>query len=324
MHSRKVCLLGDTANSEAIAPLAAGCDLLSHESTFLHNKLTKARIARHSTGQQAGDFAARIAARQLVLTHFSGRYGGGGEQPALPNSDRAEQEVESDQWALQRLREEASAAAGGCAPVACAFDGFTWRLAPQGYGQAAPLEPQWVQKASMQFGPSGRDAVGLKRNVLDTRERPGPGAIHEQKFAVNRRQGATSMAGSRHREPYAHAQRRSPDGVLDAQPGHGRTIARGTRSRYGHAGRHADNLFGEHRVGVQGLPSNRVRQSEPLGARHTEKLFDYWRGTAEHAHAAEDFERGPSDGRLGHSKVRAPSGVEVETLGARQTDLIGI
>jgi hypothetical protein len=31
---RKVVILGDTINSVPIGPLAAGCDVLSHEATF--------------------------------------------------------------------------------------------------------------------------------------------------------------------------------------------------------------------------------------------------------------------------------------------------
>lgn len=31
---RKVAVLGDTIDSRAIAPLALGCDVLSHEATF--------------------------------------------------------------------------------------------------------------------------------------------------------------------------------------------------------------------------------------------------------------------------------------------------
>ena len=36
----------------------------------------KARVATHSTTEQAGLFARDIRARTLVLTHFSARWGG--------------------------------------------------------------------------------------------------------------------------------------------------------------------------------------------------------------------------------------------------------
>ena len=55
-------------------------DLVSHEATFADGMEQKAHIAQHSTAAMAGAFARRVAARQLVLTHFSGRYvmAGGG------------------------------------------------------------------------------------------------------------------------------------------------------------------------------------------------------------------------------------------------------
>jgi ribonuclease Z len=68
-------VLGDTVNSRAIGPLAAGCDVISHEATFAKGMEPKARIAQHSTGWMAGAFAHAVAARHLVLTHFSSRYG---------------------------------------------------------------------------------------------------------------------------------------------------------------------------------------------------------------------------------------------------------
>ncbi len=49
-------------------------DLLSHEATFSGEMRDKAAIAKHSTASMAGAFARRLRARQLVLTHFSGRY----------------------------------------------------------------------------------------------------------------------------------------------------------------------------------------------------------------------------------------------------------
>ncbi len=41
----------------------------------------KARIAQHSTGWMAGQFAAAVGARALVLTHFSSRYREWDDQP---------------------------------------------------------------------------------------------------------------------------------------------------------------------------------------------------------------------------------------------------
>lgn len=71
---RKVVLLGDTCNSEAIARAAMNCDVLSHEATYKVGMEDKARIATHSTSAQAGSFAGQIQAKALVLTHFSARY----------------------------------------------------------------------------------------------------------------------------------------------------------------------------------------------------------------------------------------------------------
>ena len=71
---RKMVLLGDTCNSEAIARAAMNCDVLSHEATYKVGMEDKARIATHSTSAQAGNFAGRIHAKALVLTHFSARY----------------------------------------------------------------------------------------------------------------------------------------------------------------------------------------------------------------------------------------------------------
>ncbi|KAL4429000.1 hypothetical protein ABPG77_006039 [Micractinium sp. CCAP 211/92] len=97
-RGRKLVILGDTCESSAIAPLALGCDLLSHEATFCSGMEKKAAIAQHSTTLQAGAFAAAVDAQRLVLTHFSARYesvasgptrmaqrgGGGGRGGAAP------------------------------------------------------------------------------------------------------------------------------------------------------------------------------------------------------------------------------------------------
>lgn len=142
---RKVCLLGDTCDSRAIQQLARGCDLLSHESTFLDAMRDKARIATHSTGRQAGEFAAAVRARQLVLTHFSGRYQAAAAAPAAtPNPEDEEEQAAS----LEMLKREAEAASRG-PPVACAFDGLTWRVARPGEAGGGPKD-SWAVQTSLQ------------------------------------------------------------------------------------------------------------------------------------------------------------------------------
>ncbi|GAB0491632.1 hypothetical protein MMPV_002886 [Pyropia vietnamensis] len=71
---RKVVLLGDTADSSAIAAAAEDADLLVHEATFASALADKAAIAAHSTAAMAGAFARAVGARRLHLTHFSSRY----------------------------------------------------------------------------------------------------------------------------------------------------------------------------------------------------------------------------------------------------------
>lgn len=73
-RQRKVTILGDTCNSEAIAKAAENTDLLIHEATFANALWRNARRAMHSTAGMAGTFAKQIAARKVALTHFSSRY----------------------------------------------------------------------------------------------------------------------------------------------------------------------------------------------------------------------------------------------------------
>ena len=72
---RRLCLLGDTCDSIGIARLARGADVLVHESTFAAYKHQEAVYKGHSTSVMAGEFARLIKARNLLLTHFSNRYG---------------------------------------------------------------------------------------------------------------------------------------------------------------------------------------------------------------------------------------------------------
>lgn len=71
---RIVTVLGDTKPCENAVRLAAGADLLVHEATFAAGMEEKAHEFGHSTTAEAAATAAAAKAKQLVMTHFSGRY----------------------------------------------------------------------------------------------------------------------------------------------------------------------------------------------------------------------------------------------------------
>jgi ribonuclease Z len=71
---RKLVVLGDTRDPSGIADAARGCDALVHESTFPAGDEAHARSVGHSTSAMAGRFARSIAARRLLLNHFSARF----------------------------------------------------------------------------------------------------------------------------------------------------------------------------------------------------------------------------------------------------------
>lgn len=70
----QVVILGDTCNSDALVKAAKKADMVSHEATFAVGMEKKAMIAQHSTAYMAGEFARKIEAEKLILTHFSARY----------------------------------------------------------------------------------------------------------------------------------------------------------------------------------------------------------------------------------------------------------
>lgn len=86
---RKVVVMGDTCNGDAIASLAMDADLIVHEATNAwlreldafkfptYQHLERHTVIHgHSTPQMAGRFAKKIRAKRLILTHFSPRYRG--------------------------------------------------------------------------------------------------------------------------------------------------------------------------------------------------------------------------------------------------------
>ena len=71
---RKVVLLGDTNDAEAIIAPGHGCDLLVCETTYEAAHQAKAVAWGHMTTAMTGTLARRMGAKQLIITHFSSRY----------------------------------------------------------------------------------------------------------------------------------------------------------------------------------------------------------------------------------------------------------
>ena len=78
----------DTVFCEAAVELAAGADLLIHESTFAHAEAEMAFQRQHSTSTMAAQTAAEAGVKQLALTHLSPRYVAG--NPLTPDDLLAE------------------------------------------------------------------------------------------------------------------------------------------------------------------------------------------------------------------------------------------
>ena len=78
----------DTVFCEAAVELAAGADLLIHESTFAHAEAEMAFARQHSTSTMAAQTALAAGVKQLALTHLSPRYVPG--NPVTPDDLLAE------------------------------------------------------------------------------------------------------------------------------------------------------------------------------------------------------------------------------------------
>ncbi len=71
---RKIVYTGDTRPSESVVKLAAGADVLIHDSTLADELANMAEENSHSNPSKAADVAKRAGVGQLVLTHISSRY----------------------------------------------------------------------------------------------------------------------------------------------------------------------------------------------------------------------------------------------------------
>uniref|UniRef100_A0A1D2A4U1 SAP domain-containing protein n=1 Tax=Auxenochlorella protothecoides TaxID=3075 RepID=A0A1D2A4U1_AUXPR len=225
---RKLVLLGDTAESTAIATLARGADLVSHEATFCARMQSKARIATHSTALEAGRFAAQVGARLLVLTHFSARYDtpsrrdggpeegrgrgrrGGGPPPREPE---APPDVPEEQ--LQVLLREAAQGLGPGGKLRLARDLLTWRLPPHA-ARAVPSLPAAAAAASAELRPPTWDEEGWARGrAVQAPRWPPSYAAPEAAPARERGRGRQHGTPRQHGGPRSPARR--PGGALQGR-----------------------------------------------------------------------------------------------------------
>lgn len=91
---RSYAFCSDTKFFEELSNDIKGVDLLYHESTFLEEKIDRAKQTFHSTAKQAAQMAIAAKAQKLILGHFSARYGHLEEfleeaKPIFPNTELA-------------------------------------------------------------------------------------------------------------------------------------------------------------------------------------------------------------------------------------------
>lgn len=72
---RSFAYCSDTIYDEELVKYIKEVDLLYHESTFLNDKAKRASETFHSTAEQAAKIAEAAKVKQLLLGHYSARYG---------------------------------------------------------------------------------------------------------------------------------------------------------------------------------------------------------------------------------------------------------
>lgn len=72
---RSFAYCSDTIYDETLMNYVKNVDLLYHESTFLNDKSKRAEETFHSTAEQAARIAKGAKVKQLMLGHYSARYG---------------------------------------------------------------------------------------------------------------------------------------------------------------------------------------------------------------------------------------------------------
>ncbi|TAN21677.1 MAG: ribonuclease Z [Chitinophagaceae bacterium] len=74
VRAKNYVFCADTRYDERLLPYITGCDLIYHETTYLHDQLEKAKARYHSTSIQAATLAHKAGAKRLLIGHFSSKY----------------------------------------------------------------------------------------------------------------------------------------------------------------------------------------------------------------------------------------------------------
>jgi ribonuclease Z len=70
----RLAAFGDVGETASLEKLLHGVDGMVLESTYLDEEAGMAKQFAHLTAKQAGEFAAKVGAGKLILTHLSRRY----------------------------------------------------------------------------------------------------------------------------------------------------------------------------------------------------------------------------------------------------------
>lgn len=73
--SKSYAYCSDTMYDESILPIVANVDYLYHESTFLESEAHLSERTMHSTAKEAATIALKANVKNLILGHYSTRYG---------------------------------------------------------------------------------------------------------------------------------------------------------------------------------------------------------------------------------------------------------